>query len=206
MYPSYGFEKEYRFNRIHVPNSLLDLVHKHRRMDTSVSHLVNLDGTTYLEKYKKRQPMKNKDSLLKSGRILLFIPATLYTLLILWVISLFLIGGGDDFMLTDFDGAWIMLTRQFPNVAEDFLHFVKGNLITSLGIGLFSLTILKFAFKHRERWAWFIMWLLPASMIEDILNGISKRSGFECFFGGLVTLAVLGLLIAFRAFFPREIN
>lgn len=150
--------------------------------------------------------MKNKDSLLKSGRILLFIPAALYTLLILWVISLFLIGGGDDFMLTDFDGAWIMLTRQYPNVAEDFLHTVKSNLITSLGVGLFSLTILKFAFKRKERSAWFIMWLLPASMIEDILYGISKRSGFEYFFGGLVTLAVLGLLIAFRAFFPRETN
>jgi hypothetical protein len=149
---------------------------------------------------------KTESTLQNYGRILLFIPATLYTILILWVISLFLIAGGHDFMLTDFGGAWIMLTRQYPNVAEDFLHTVKSNLIESLEVGLFSLTILKFAFKRRERWAWFIMWLLPASMIEDILYGISKRSGFDYFFGGLVTVAVLGLLIAFRAFFPRETN
>jgi hypothetical protein len=148
--------------------------------------------------------MKRTDSFLNYGRILLFIPAILYFLLILWVISLFLISGGDDFMLTDFDGAWIMLTRQYPNVAEDFLHAVKGNLITSLGVGLFTLAVLKFAYKPEERWAWFIMWVLPLSMIEDILYGISKGFGYEYLFGGLVTLAVLGLVISYGAFFPRK--
>ena len=145
--------------------------------------------------------MKNKDSLLKYARIFLFIPAILYTLLALWVISIMLVSGGDDFMLTDFGQAWIMLTRQYPYVAEDFLHTVKGNLITSLGVGLFSLAILKFTFNRGERWAWFIMWILPLSMIEDIFYGISKGFGFEYFSGGLVLLAVLGLLISFRAFF-----
>ena len=150
--------------------------------------------------------MNDKDTLLKFGRILLFIPATLLTLLILFVIGIFLTSGGYEFMLDDFGQAWIMLTRQYPHVAEDFLHSMKSNLITSLGVGLFSLVILKFAFKHRERWAWFIMWILPLSMIEDIFYGISKGFGFEYFFGGLVTLAVLGLLISFRAFFPRKTN
>lgn len=148
--------------------------------------------------------MKRTDSFLNCGRILLFIPAILYSHLILWVISLFLISGGDDFMLTDFDGAWIMLTRQYPHVAEDFLHAVKSNLITSLGVGLFSLTILKYPFKRGEHWAWFIMWILPLSMIEDVFYGISKGFGFEYLFGGLVTLAVLGLVISYGAFFPRK--
>jgi len=146
------------------------------------------------------------NSLLKYGRILLFIPATLYTLLILFVIGILLTSGGYEFMLDDFSQAWIMLTRQYPYVAEDFLHAVKSNLITSLGVGLFSLVILKFAFKRAERWTWFIMWVLPLSMIEDIIYGISKGFGFEYFFGGLVTLAVLGLLISFRSFFPRRTN
>jgi len=143
---------------------------------------------------------------LNYGRILLFIPATLLTLLILFVIGIFLTSGGDDFMLTDFGGAWIMLTRQYPHVAEDFLHVVKSNLITSLGVGLFSLVILKFAFKRGERWAWFIMWILPLSMIEDTLYAIIKHSGFEYFFGGLVILAVLGLLISYKVFFSRKTN
>jgi hypothetical protein len=150
--------------------------------------------------------MKSRDSLLKYGRILLFISASLYTLLIIWIILLFLLMGGEEFMLTDFNGAWIMLSRQFPHVAEDFLHSVKSNLITSLGVGLFSLNILKFAFKRGERWAWFIMWILPLSMIEDIIYGVSKGFGFEYLFGGLVSVAILGLLISFPSFFPPKIS
>ena len=146
------------------------------------------------------------NALLKYGRLLLFISAVLYTLLALFVIGIFLTSGGDDFMLTDFGSAWVMLTRQYPNVAEDFLHAVKNELIGNLGIGLFSLTILKFAFKRGERWAWFIMWVLPLSMIEDIFYGISKGFGFEYFFGGLLAVAVLGLLISYTAFFPRKTN
>ncbi len=145
-----------------------------------------------------------ENPLLNFGRILLFISAIVYTLLTVFVIGIFLASGGDDFMLTDFDGAWIMLTREYPNVAEDFLHAVKSNLIASLGVGLFSLTILKYPFKQRERWTWFIMWILPLSMIEDIIYGVSKGLGFEFFFGGLVALAALGLLISFRSFFPGK--
>ena len=148
----------------------------------------------------------DNSSLLKYGQILLFIPAVLYTLLTLFVIGIMLTSGGDDFMLTDFGGAWIMLTKQFPHVAEDFLHTMKNSLIGALGVGLFSLAILKNAFKRGERWAWFIMWVLPLSMIEDIFYGISKGFGFEYFFGGLVSLAVLGLLISFRSFFPGKAN
>lgn len=146
----------------------------------------------------------NNSSLLKIGRILLFISSLLYTLLTLFVISIFLSSGGDDFMLTDFRGAWTMLTRQYPHVAEDFLHAVKSNLITSLGVGLFSLTILKFAFKRGERWIWFIMWILPLSMLEDIYYALLKHSGFEYLFGGLVILAILGLLISYGAFFSSK--
>ena len=136
--------------------------------------------------------MKNKGPLLKYGRILLFIPAPLYTFLILFVIGIMLRSGGDEFMLT----------KQYPHVAEDFLHTMKSNLITSLGVGLFFLTILKFAFKPGERWTWFIMWILPLSVIEEFLYGISKGFGFEYLFGGLILLVVLGLLISYRAFFP----
>ena len=95
---------------------------------------------------------------------------------------------------------------QFPYVAEDFLHTMKNSLIGALGVGLFSLAILKNAFKRGERWTWVIMWVLPSSMIEDIFYGISKGFGFEYFFGGLLTLAVLGLLISFRSFFPGKTN
>ena len=38
--------------------------------------------------------------------------------------------------------------------------------------------------------------------IKDVLYGISKGLGFEYFFGGLVVIATLGLLISYRAVSP----
>jgi len=118
--------------------------------------------------------MKNKDKLLIYGRTLLFIPAILYTLLVIFVIILFLIDGEDQFMYGDYGAAWTMLQSKYPNVAVDFAHSVKSNLSTALGVGLYSLTIIKFAFKNKERWAWFALWILPAILIEDILYAIKK--------------------------------
>jgi hypothetical protein len=140
------------------------------------------------------------------GRILLHISATLYTLVAVWVASLFLAGGGDKFMREDIGGAWVMLTDKYPTAAEYLLHAIKSDLIASLGVGLFSLTILKFAFKNGQRWSWFMMWFLPASMTERILYEINMQSGFEYFFGGLVILAVMGLLLSYRAFYPGKVN
>jgi len=150
--------------------------------------------------------MKNKDKLLIYGRTLLFIPAILYTLLVIFVIILFLIDGEDQFMYGDYGAAWTMLQSKYPNVAVDFAHSVKSNLSTALGVGLYSLTIIKFAFKNKERWAWFALWILPAILIEDILYAIKKQTGFVYWFGGHVAVAIFGLLISYRAFFPRGEN
>lgn len=140
------------------------------------------------------------------GRMLLYISVTLYTLLAAWVMSLFLAGGGEEFMREDIGGAWFMLTDKYPTAAEYLLHAVKSNLIASLGVGLLSLTIIKFAFRNGQRWSWFVMWFLPASMTENILYEINMQSGFEYFFGGLVILAVMGLLLSHGSFFPRKVN
>lgn len=64
---------------------------------------------------------KTNNSVQYYGRILLFISATLYTPLTVFVIDLFL-AGGEEFIREDFGGAWVMLSDKYPNVAEDFLH------------------------------------------------------------------------------------
>lgn len=146
------------------------------------------------------------NSLLKIGRILLFIPAVLYTLVIMFVISLLLINGREAFMLDDFGGAWVMLSQNYPHAADDFFHIMKREFTGLLCCGIFSLIIITFAFKHENRWAWFTLWLLPAIMVEDILFAIEKQTGLEYLFSTLAFLAVLGLLISFRSFFPRRTN
>ena len=150
--------------------------------------------------------LKTNDALLSYGRILLFIPAILYTLVIGLVIILLLANGREAFMLDDFGAAWAMLSQNYPHVAEDFFHMMKNELIGLLSVGLFSLTIITFAFKRGNRWAWCILWLLPAIMIEEILHAIKVQTGLEYLFGGFALFAVFGLLISYGAFFPRKVN
>lgn len=150
--------------------------------------------------------MMDNSSCLKYGRLLLLIPTILYTLLILFVITLYLMDGEDGFMYGDYSGAWLMLKSGYPETAVDFAHSVRSNLITALGVGLYSLAIITFSFKNKDRWTWFTLWILPAVLIEDVLFGIKKQTGFQYWFGGHILLAVLGLLISFRAFFPRKTN
>ena len=150
--------------------------------------------------------MNDKDTSLKVGRILLFIPAVLLTLMIIFIIVLYLQSGEDGFMYGDYSGAWLMLKSQYPETAVDFAHSIRSNLIIWVGVCLYSLAIITFPFKNKERWAWFALWILPAVLIEDVLYGIEKQSGFQYWLGGHILLAVLGLLISFRAFFPRKTN
>jgi len=148
----------------------------------------------------------NNSSLLKYGRLLLFIPAILYTLLILFVITLYLMDGENGFMYGDYGSAWVMLQFKYPETAVSFAHSVRSNLITALGVGLYSLAIITFSFKNKDRWTWFALWILPAVLIEDVLFGIKKQTGFQYWFGGHILLAVLGLVVSFRSFFPRKTN
>jgi len=150
--------------------------------------------------------MNDKDTLLKVGRILLFISSLLYTLVIMFVISLLLANGREAFMLDDFGGAWVILSQKYPNVADDFFHIMKREFAGLLCSGLFSLTMIKFAFNRENRWAWFTLWLLPAIMIEDIQYAIEKQTGLEYLFGGLALLAIMGLVLSYRTFFLQRVN
>jgi hypothetical protein len=124
--------------------------------------------------------------------------------LILFVITLYLSDGEDGFMYGDYGEAWVMLKSRYPETAVDFAHSVRSNLITWVGVCLYSLAIITFPFKNKEGWAWFALWILPAVLIEDVMFAIKKQTGLQYWYGGHILLAVLGLLISFRAYFPRE--
>ena len=149
---------------------------------------------------------KQGNSLLKIGRLLLFISAILYTLVIMFVISLLLANGREAFMLDDFGGAWLMLSQKYPHVTDDFFHIMKREFAGLLCCGLFSLSIITFAFNRENRWAWFTLWILPAIMIEDIQFAIEKKTGLEYLFGGLALLAIMGLILSYRTFFLQRVN
>lgn len=139
----------------------------------------------------------------KYGRILLLISAAVPTFLALFVSGIYVSSGGHDFMLDDFGSAWVVLSRDYPHVAEEFIHMQKEILVAYLAIGLLSLAIIYFPFRDGQRWSWFILWLLPTSMLEGTIHEFQVESGF-----GIVSfsmlLSIIGLMISYQNFFPRE--
>ncbi len=142
-------------------------------------------------------------TLKKYGWILLFISATAITFLTLFVSGIYVLSGGHEFMLEDYGRAWIELSSNYPHVAENFITMQKETLVGYLGIGLFSISMIYFPFRDGQRWSWFAMWILPASMVVGTIREFQVQTGFA-FFSWALLMSILGLLISYRKFFPRH--
>lgn len=138
-------------------------------------------------------------------------------LLVVFILSL-LIGIGDFFLAGDGDPAlvesvsgiaWEVVKTTDPGVAN--LVNLLSSLIGSLWIGLSVMGIIVTAtgFRNGNRWAWYALWSMPLVMLlifitflsADLVEGSpSPPALFSA--PGLFVMAVLGLLLPFRKFFP----
>jgi len=136
------------------------------------------------------------------GWVLVFVVAAVRTL---GGLMLLLFSGPATFE-GDTGIAWSELNDVYPTVATQFSTAQQAALIGSLAIGLFSLAIAYFALRDGQRWAWWILWILPASLLPSILSLAQMgEQAWVAVFGGLVALlAAVGLLISYRVAFPRK--
>ena len=132
----------------------------------------------------------------------LFVVAILQTL----AATMLLFGSGPATFEADTGVAWEELTDVFPTVAAQFEGAQQASVIGTLGIGLFSLFVSYFPFRSGQRWSWFAMWILPLSSIPGIVSlaRTENQAGVAVFGGIIVLIAVAGLLLAIRNFFPRQ--
>jgi len=137
------------------------------------------------------------------GWVLLFIVALLQALsaLFLWISS------GPTSFEADTGVAWAEFSRTFPSVAMQYSVTQRSSLVASLAIGLFSLAIIFFPFRDARGWAWGAMWILPASMVPGIVSlaQTENQGGIAVLGAAFVLVAVAGLLLSFRAFFPKQV-
>ncbi len=74
-----------------------------------------------------------------------------------------------------------------------------------LGLSLFATSIAYFPYRRGERWAWYTMWIVPAVMILATLREFATdQPGIGLLYLGFTALALVGLLLPFRVFFPRN--
>jgi hypothetical protein len=81
--------------------------------------------------------------------------------------------------------------------------YLRAIGVASIGMGLFGLLITTFAYRRRERWAWFALWYYPIFWTAHLLGGLppGKEHIHQVVF---IVLSLAGLLLPVREFFPRS--
>ena len=101
--------------------------------------------------------------------------------------------------------SWSELEASFPEATElaRFLFGSVGNLKTSWS--LLVLAIILMPFRKGEKWAWYTMWLVPAVLVsQGIWYSVYLGDFNEMLrYIPIVTLALVGLFLPYRKFFPR---
>jgi hypothetical protein len=137
------------------------------------------------------------------GWMLLFFIALMMTLSSLFL----LVFSGPQTFEGDTGVAWEDLNAVFPTVATQFEIMQQSGLATTVSVGLFSLAVIYFAFRVGQRWAWFVMWILPASMLPGTiaLARTPNQAVIAVFGAALILIAIAGLLLSYRTFFPKGV-
>jgi hypothetical protein len=97
------------------------------------------------------------------------------------------------------------LEASFPEATE-LARFLFGTVgVLKISWSLFLLAITLIPFRRGEKWAWYTMWLAPAVLVGQGL-------WYSVFLGDfnemlsyipIMSVALVGLLLPYRKFFPR---
>jgi hypothetical protein len=96
-----------------------------------------------------------------------------------------------------------LLEQSPPQLSVMFGQVMRSWGIFELGFGIFVMATTWFRFRKGDRWAWFVLWLLPAAMLAELLNVL---------WAGMIVgplpiflfVSVLGLVLPYRQFFRYD--
>jgi len=104
-----------------------------------------------------------------------------------------------------FGFSWTDLQRSDPGAATFIRYLFRSLGYAWLGFSLFTAAVALKSYRSGEKWAWYILWVFP------LVVGLFAATVY--FFGDVLlalpyavytTLAVLGLLLPYRKFFPKK--
>ncbi len=93
-----------------------------------------------------------------------------------------------------------LLEESPPQLSVVFGQVLRSWGIYELGFGVFVMAVTLISFRKRERWSWFVLWLLPAALLTELLNVLwaGMNPGPIPIF---LVISILGLVLPFRRFF-----
>jgi hypothetical protein len=100
---------------------------------------------------------------------------------------------------------WSELKASSP-VAADFVIFVYGQMgLLKISWSFFVIAITLTGYRRGEKWAWYIMWSVPALLVSDALFSVIYIGDVSqtLQFIPITTITLVGLLLSYRKFFPR---
>ena len=100
--------------------------------------------------------------------------------------------------------AWADFQHDYPTVATlvSLLELLVGSAF--FAIGLFAITIAVTKYRNGEQWAWVVLWILPGVLgLAALMFFTHDQAYVGYYYIGLVAIAVLGLLLPVRKFFPK---
>jgi hypothetical protein len=137
----------------------------------------------------------------KYAWVIPFVGAVLLVLNALFLIS----ASGPEMFKTDTGVEWAEFSTTYPSIATAYRFEQSLGLVGLLGVALFALVVAYFAFRNGKRWAWYGMWIFPGVLAATAgLMVIAGASGLAIFYAGFTLFVILGILLAFRTFFPSK--
>lgn len=112
----------------------------------------------------------------------------------------------DDIALKNFTGiTWDQLVARVPGIGSYISLLGREVGINDIGYGILVIAISFVSYRKGERWAWYALWIIPVRIVGFMANDLSGGSSFGVVMGiPFIVVALLGLLLPYRKFFPRK--
>ena len=107
---------------------------------------------------------------------------------------------------TDFEQStnltWDEMRALNPTVSDYVQRVIWLNGVAYLGLGLIAAVLSWTAYRRGEPYAWFAMSVLPLALAASTAVFAVENSDLAYYYGGYTLVAVMGLLLPYRKFFP----
>jgi len=99
---------------------------------------------------------------------------------------------------------WEQIVSQSPAAAKLTSYFIAQFGIAEAGFGILTMGISALGYRKGERWAWYVLCFVPIVWLGYVVTNLAVGGTFWMQTGVLLILAVLGLLLPYRKFFPMK--
>lgn len=119
------------------------------------------------------------------------------------------LASGLGFVRGNLGMSWDELAAADPDVARMVVGFTRMAMVFAFAYAVVFLVVIATSYRAGRRWAWWAAWSCPAVLLGYAAVATTYhgwgRSGWKFGFGyGFVALAILGLLLPIRHFFPKD--